>query len=125
MMIRTMADETLDLSELHDAQFLSLDLDWRTGDVRLSFELDGGSSRIPMAGTPTPLVPKQAGPASLVVRAAVEIQTSRVFEWGPSGYVDDATWEPDDAKESGALRIQMQSGDVFMIRGRALEAARR
>lgn len=78
-----------------------------------------------MAETPTPLAPKRPGLAAVIIRDAIEVQASRRFEWGPSEYVNSASWTLDDAPGgSGALRLEMQSGDVFVVRRRAIEAGR-
>jgi hypothetical protein len=119
-----MASEALsepDLSDLHDAQLLSLGFEWESGDVRLDFDVDDGSSRIPVAGSPAIFEPKRAGPATVIVRDGTEIRTSRVFEWGASVYVNEACWMADESLGLGTLRIEMQSGDVISVTGRTVE----
>lgn len=118
-------DEPLDLSELHDARFTTLDLDWDSGTVRLYFEIDDGSSRLPIGGGPTHFEPTRPGSAAVTITGLRELRVSRFLDWGPSVYVDEARWaaRPDE-NGSSTLEIQMQSGDLLVVVGQTFEAAR-
>lgn len=86
--------EPFDLSSLHDATLLSLELAWEVGEV--TFHLRTSSN-----------------PGfQLRVVEVTAVTATRNFEWGPSASVNTVTVAHD------AVVVEMQSGDTITVTGR-------
>jgi hypothetical protein len=82
---------------LHDASLLSVRLDWITGEVVLHFRVS-------------------AADALVVVTEAVELVIPRREDWGRSASALTTRFV-DDNPDSGLI-VEMQSGDVLVVRGK-------
>lgn len=82
---------------MHDASLLEVRLDWGTGEAVLRFRVGPGMERL------------------LVVREVAELVVPRREEWGRSMSVLTTSFVDDDPKHG--LAVEMQSGDVLIVRG--------
>lgn len=83
---------------MHDASLLEVRLDWSTGEAVLRFRVGPRMERL------------------LVVREVTELVVPRREEWGRSMSVLTTSFLDDDPKHG--LAVEMQSGDVLIVRGK-------
>lgn len=93
------------LPDLHDASFLRLTLEWKTGDAELEF--------------------RSSAPASDVIRisgySTTRVLCPRSNPWGSSVSVNAVSVESLGTEK--VLIIEMQSGDVVEIRAKDFRVA--
>lgn len=91
---------TLDaqLGLLHDATLVALQLDWTSGVVILSIRTATGDVR-------------------LVVASSVGVRCPRECPWGPSASIGSARVVAEAKGGVMRLEIEMQSGDLLVVRG--------
>src|SRR5271169_3216526 len=84
----------ISLDQLHDATFLSLDLNWRSGELSCNLRIHGDTV------------------VRLVAHGLTFLKCPRQFPWGPSVSVNYARV---NKAENGRvfLIMEMQSGDVI------------
>lgn len=87
----------MQLPDLHDATLVSVHLDWATGLAILAFRASTSA-------------------VQLTVTACTELVAPRREEWGRSVSVLSVSYI--DGNPEHGVRIEMQSGDVLIARGR-------
>jgi hypothetical protein len=88
---------------LHDAPVHELILHWPTGTLRIKLSVFLAKGR-------------DATPAELVFSSVSRIDAPRENPWGPSVFVNSASFEPPNT-----YVIEMQSGDVIRVRAEAFD----
>ena len=86
-------------SLLHDAQLVSVRLEWEPGTVRFEF-------------VPHEVYPDQ--PRVIEARGLRHAEFPRRYEWGPSDSVLEAR-EPEPSADGARFVIAMQSGDDLVV----------
>jgi len=92
-----------DWKHLHDATILGTSLEWQTGEVRVRVRLSAAEPRA----------------ADVVVSECSLLMCPRHHPWGPSISINEVR---QSTRTGGNIRleIEVQSGDVIEIEGRAV-----
>ena len=86
----------ISIKQLHDATLVSLEVDWKSGELRCNLDVGVGATTI----------------VRLLGRGLTCLKCHREFPWGPSEDVNHVQVNNAN-KNSVVLTIEMQSGDVI------------
>jgi hypothetical protein len=91
----------VELESLHDGVLLSAEMKWSEAKVVLAVRTGAGDKRV-------------------VVHEATRLECPRDLPWGPSICINEIRINPVPSSVALRIEIEMQSGDVLVILGKAV-----